>query len=202
MNQLRWLLTWEWSALLRHPLFIALFQLLLGGFGAYLLTERWQRWRQRRDFQYKAMANFSRVGWELARQLQLRRLSKAKALPPEDVRPFMSQWLELQSIRDEMTAVFKDDVISAFEKVNKTVLRLRDMNRTSPGPTDAEFNAVWDRLVSERGLTTSLMIIEMDLGKAKVLKASVKKRMDALASENRAQAKADAQNIPTGTSVQ
>jgi hypothetical protein len=53
------------SCALRHPLVIALVQLGVGLFVAYFLTERWQRWRQRRDFQYRTMVKFSETSMDV-----------------------------------------------------------------------------------------------------------------------------------------
>ena len=46
--------------LLGHPLLVAATQLSGAAWIAYSLTERWQRWRQRREFQYRLMGRFSR----------------------------------------------------------------------------------------------------------------------------------------------
>ena len=53
------------DAALRHPFLIALVQIAVGLLAAYLLTERWQRWRQRREFQHKTLAKFSELSNEL-----------------------------------------------------------------------------------------------------------------------------------------
>src|SRR3989338_5571122 len=62
---MEWLLTRNWEALLRHPLLIALMQLVVGGLGAFWLTERWQRWRQRREFQHRTLVKFSELTYEM-----------------------------------------------------------------------------------------------------------------------------------------
>jgi hypothetical protein len=59
-------MAWRW---LRHPLVIALVQVLVGALLAYLLTERWQRWRQRRDFQYRTLIKFSELSYEMMDRL-------------------------------------------------------------------------------------------------------------------------------------
>lgn len=55
---------------LRHTLVVAILsgvvQLAGAAFIAWKLSERWQRWRQRRDFQHRTMAKFAEVSLQLA----------------------------------------------------------------------------------------------------------------------------------------
>lgn len=70
---------WIWSFLvlfapwarwlLRYSLFVVLVQLLIGGITAYCLAERWQRWRQRRDFQHRTLVKFSELSYEMMDRL-------------------------------------------------------------------------------------------------------------------------------------
>ena len=59
-------MAWRW---LRHPLVIALLQVVVGALIAYMFTELWQRWRQRRDFQYRTLAKFSELSYEMTDRL-------------------------------------------------------------------------------------------------------------------------------------
>jgi hypothetical protein len=58
------------SALTSHAFIVAAF----GAFSAYFIAERWQRWRQRREFQHRAMLDFAEAStavmatlWNMAR---------------------------------------------------------------------------------------------------------------------------------------
>ena len=63
--------TWSLIAVLSEkPLFVATVQLAVGVGVAYLFAERWQRWRQRRDFQYHTMSRLSEISSELHSRFQ------------------------------------------------------------------------------------------------------------------------------------
>jgi hypothetical protein len=47
--------------LLEHPLIVAIVQITFAFLLALFFTERWQRWRQRREFQYRAMVKFGEL---------------------------------------------------------------------------------------------------------------------------------------------
>jgi hypothetical protein len=102
--------TWG-PRLLRHPLFVALFQLAAGGLVAYWLTERWQRWRQQRDFQYRAMVKFNELLYDIANKvaelLMARVLIGAGTPAPsywDKYREFVSRRTALEAMRDELVA--------------------------------------------------------------------------------------------------
>jgi hypothetical protein len=90
---------------LRHPLVIALLQVVVGALIAYLLTERWQRWRQRRDFQYRTLVKFSELSYEMMDRLSellVLRGRMASDLYIAKRREDLSRWTLFVSMRGEV----------------------------------------------------------------------------------------------------
>src|SRR5713101_631894 len=101
---------------LRHPLFIALVQLVMGLFAAYFLTERWQRWRQRREFQHLAMVKFADLSmgiFDRLTELLVRRIGRGlddttRALSRE----YMAYRVGFLALETEIFAAFQDPAIT------------------------------------------------------------------------------------------
>jgi hypothetical protein len=102
------LLPWlKW--LFRYSLLVAFVQLALGGLAAYYLTESWQRWRQRRDFQATTLAKFSELSYEMmdwVSELLVLRANRPGDLQVTRRREFLSRWTVFVSIRSEVMAYF------------------------------------------------------------------------------------------------
>ena len=88
-------LAWNWATLLWHPLLVAAVQLLIGLGIAYLFAERWQRWRQRREFQHRTLVRFSELSYEMMDWLAELLVLRARMAPELYIarrREFLSRW--------------------------------------------------------------------------------------------------------------
>jgi len=129
----RWMATLDWIALMRHPLLIALVQLFVGGGLAYLLTERWHRWRQRREFQYRVMSAFSQSSVRLFLLLTDQLINHPKRGEMSDAwdekqRLIFEQRVLLRALRAEILASFSGaHVITAYFAMGDATTALTDM---------------------------------------------------------------------------
>ena len=112
-----WLATLDWGSLLRHPPFVGVFQLLGGIVVGFWLTERWQRWRQRREFQHRTLVKYSELSYELADRLSELLVTRSSnrtdliaTLAPKQ-RELIARWAALTSTRGEMMAAFGRDFV-------------------------------------------------------------------------------------------
>lgn len=125
--------TLDWIALMRHPLLIALVQLFVGGGLAYLLTERWHRWRQRREFQYRVMSAFSQSSVRLFLLLTDQLINHPKRGEMSDAwdekqRLIFEQRVLLRALRAEILASFSGaHVITAYFAMGDATTALTDM---------------------------------------------------------------------------
>src|SRR5262249_18783382 len=106
------------DALLRHLLLIAIAQVVAALLVAYFLTERWQRWRQRRDFQFRTLAKFSELSYELMDRLS--ELLMGRGRIPEDIyaqkrRAEVARWTVFVSMRGEVMACFGRRFLSSAD---------------------------------------------------------------------------------------
>lgn len=153
--------------LLKYPLVVAMLQLLLGGVLAYFLAERWQRWRQRREFQFRTLVKFGELSEEVFNRLSELFMSKDKI--PEDKhnelkREYLYRRGPLLGMDGEMSAAFKQAELSM------DLLRLRDIigklyNMASrKGPISREeFEPEQDGLAAHRKVMLTRMTREMKL---------------------------------------
>ncbi len=158
---------------------VALVSLLIGGFIAYFLTERWQRWRQRRDFQHEALVKFSQLTEEVFRRLSELLMTRDRIRPEDHQylrREYISRRGPLYAMDLEITAVFKN--VETF----RGFLYLRDIMRVlyriateAPSPLRREyFEPIQDCLAAQRRLVATLMSAEMGLLSKKEMRAAVK----------------------------
>ena len=166
------------ALLLRHPLLIALVQVAVGLGAAYFLTERWQRWRQRREFQYRVMSKLSEISADLHSRLQ-ELYAFRTAGPATDFwarfREFTARRPQLSALEGELVASFGDDEIHreyadllAATRIFSTLIRSE-----APAARN-EFDAAEDRFLAIRRLLISRMNAAMGLLPRKVLRQEVK----------------------------
>lgn len=133
------------ATLFQHALVVALFQAVFLALVAYFLTERWQRWRQRREFQYRSLVKFSELSEEafnrLSEMLMLTwRLVRSEASPfvvrpkiSEMQREFVDGRARLLAMDGELGAGFKDP------KILQGLIYLRDIMRILYGMVSKGF---------------------------------------------------------------
>jgi hypothetical protein len=128
-----------WEQLLRHPLFIALIQLGVGLVAAYFLTERSQRWRQPREFQYRTMSKLRETSTELFilldEMLETRSGSDGvlNTESPEKERHFVIRRTAFQELETEILASFLTrEIMSEYYKLNEKAQKLFDMVQSYP----------------------------------------------------------------------
>lgn len=188
-----------WDVILRHPLLIAVLQLLAGVGIAYWFAERWQRWRQQRDFQYRAMVKFNELAHDLAErtsELLVTRAFLGSGIPGQPYldkhREFITRWTALEAMRDELIAVFSDATIRDFDRLRGTLNVIRGFLNTglASAPTkQEEFEPIQDRFLDERQITSIGMI--RDMGFAKMADATTAiERVRLRAAERSPQARA------------
>ena len=169
MTVARWLLTWDWYTLLRHPLFVALVQLVVGGVGAFWLTERWQRWRQRREFQYKTMSTFSEVSMELfvvlGELLAIHPHRQAMAdVWDERQRRYISQRVPFHALEADILASFKrGEILIGYYELNGKAKTLFDFVQSTGQLSEAMFKPIQDDFLKRRKRLLGEMIADMKL---------------------------------------
>jgi len=164
----RWLLTWDWFTLLRHPLFVALVQLVVGGFGALWVAERWQRWRQRREFQHRTLVKFSDLTYEMMdRMAEL--LNWRGAMSGETYiarrRELLSRWTVFVSLRGEVMAGFGRKFIRSedYQGLYKALDALRAFIAESTSVPLARFEPDQEKFLAYREAVVADMVRLMGL---------------------------------------
>lgn len=156
---------WSW---LRHPLVVGLAPVVVGGLVAYLLTERWQRWRQRRDFQYRTLVKFSELSYEMMDRLsELLGLRDqiARDLYVEKRREDISRWTLFVSMRGEVMAAYGHAFIKgkAYQGLFNSLTTLRGhLNAAHPVPL-ARFEPDQEEFLAYREAVVAHMVRAMGL---------------------------------------
>jgi hypothetical protein len=150
---------------LEHPLVVALLQIILAGSVSYFLTERWQRWRQRREFQNRSMVKFSELSEEAFSRLSELLMSRGRI--PDDQhnrlrREHIYRRGPLLAMDGELSVTFKD------VEIFRGLLYLRDIMRIlydmacAPKPVSQEqFEPVQNCMAAQRKLMITIMAGEM-----------------------------------------
>ncbi|MGH7267689.1 MAG: hypothetical protein ACREMB_22965 [Candidatus Rokuibacteriota bacterium] len=152
----------QWLA---HPLVVGVLLLALGSLVAYLLTERWQRWRQRRDFQYRALVKFSELSEETFNRLSELLMLHGKVYE-ERHRQLRREYLyrrgPLVAMDGEVKAVFRDRrVFDALVDVTDAMRGLYRMSATLPEVPRSQFQPLQDSLHARREILLTRMRREM-----------------------------------------
>ena len=186
-------LQWDWARLastscslirrlLSHPLFVALATLAAGVLLAYLFTERWQRHRQRREFQLRAMVKFNELSYDLLDRMSelLTANPQFGALFPNHEYPskhreFVSRWTIFVAMRDELAAVFDEKVLEDYDLLQQTTKSLKDMISAMPPVERGAFEHVRDRFLGQRQITAIRMIGNMGFFKKKEVEVAVER---------------------------
>ncbi len=155
----------------RHPLVIAVAPALLQVLGAaviaLVLSERWQRMRQRRDFQRDIFSRFSRLSADAVTQLADLLMSRGKV--PDDER----RRLALQHIRERSALLAMDgELFGFFPKDDGTLYadltHLKNLARTlgsmafsQPPTLRKTFEPVQNCLTAQRKVIQSRILYHM-----------------------------------------
>lgn len=170
--------------LLRHPLFVAIASIFLGALGAYWLTERWQRWRQRREFQYRAFVKFNELAYELAERMSELLVAKSSlsgidlhniSVDPGKQRALITRWMVFEAMCDELRALFDGETVTAFYRLRQTGLEVKKkINTPTAAVVLAEVEPVQDQFLAQRELTSIRMMADMGFLKGKRLRAALR----------------------------
>jgi hypothetical protein len=169
---------WIWSfivlsapwarSLLRYSLFVALVQLLIGGTTAYCLAERWQRWRQRREFQHRTLAKFSELSYEMMDRLS--ELLVGRGRMPNDLhsakrRELVSRWTVFVSMRGEVMASYGRQFIlqRAYQGVFNTLAVLRGYLNEPERVPQERFEPEQEKYLAYREAVVAHMVRAMGL---------------------------------------
>lgn len=128
--------------ILNKPLLVAGLQLLVGGLIAWIFTERWQRWRQRRDFQYAALVSFARSSTEVFATLYELLLAKSQMAPQQErdklQREYTAKLAPLLAVDADFFAAFHDSaLVYDFERLAKLMDLVHNTAVGSP-PVDVD----------------------------------------------------------------
>jgi len=160
--------TWCWPLLLRHPLITAVVQLLVGIVIAYFLTERWQRWRQRREFQHKTLVKFSELSNEmmdLLSELLMRRGTMPTDMWQEKHRAFVSRWTAFAATRAEVMAAFgRQLILSAdYQGIYNALNELRSYLGAQDPVPQQQFEPEQEKFLANREAVVAKMLRAMKL---------------------------------------
>jgi len=161
---------------LRHPLFVAALQLLVAVVLAYFGTERWQRWRQRRDFQYQTMSKLSATSMELfvllADMLSARSNGGLvdwnnlawSSEPSEKQRQYISRRTAFHALEAEVMASFTaTEIMSEYYALDEKAQTLFDLVQSGAGLIAAQYEPTQNDFLKLRKQVFGRMVVEMKL---------------------------------------
>jgi hypothetical protein len=154
------------AELFRHPLLIALVQLLVGGLAAYFLTERWQRWRQRRDFQHRAMVKCGEVTMEQFELLSELLTRRTRGAAPEWTsalgREYLAHRVKFHALEGELLAVFQaPGIMQTYRALKETAQTFATMVSSGETLDRQGLKPIQQRFLAQRQLLTTRMVAEM-----------------------------------------
>lgn len=97
-----------------YGLLAPLMQLLLAALIGFFFAERWQRWRQRRDFQYRTLVKFAELSFDLMDRLSELLVTRGRMNQEaymEKRREMVSRWTAFASMRPEVMACYGRDFL-------------------------------------------------------------------------------------------
>jgi len=157
----------QFASFLRHPLFIALVQVAVGLGAAYFLTERWQRWRQRREFQYRVMSKLSETSTELfvlLADLLTMRARPVEAELLEKKRTYISRRTAFHSLEAEIMASFTQaETMQRYYALNDQAQALFALVQSDPAPAATDYDPVKVEFRRRQKALFGQMVIEMKL---------------------------------------
>jgi hypothetical protein len=158
------------TALTGHGLLVSVVSLVGGGVIAYRFSERWQRWRQRRDFQYRTMTTLASAGADTVRVLYELMFAQSHVDPKrhqELLREYPIKLLPLLALDADFFATFEDDSLGPDLDYLTGVMGAAHKALAASGPIPVEHvRAILKCATAQRRLMIVKMSGEMDLARA------------------------------------
>src|SRR2546425_669565 len=106
----------------------------IGAVLAYFGAERWQRWRQRRDFQYRTLVKLSELSYDMMDRLSELLVTRGRVNPEvyaEKRREMISRWTAFASMRLGVIACYGRAFILSenYQEMVNALNRLREYAR-------------------------------------------------------------------------
>jgi hypothetical protein len=168
LDDYSWLRSIPVDKLLRHPLVVAGLQLLVAALLAYIGTERWQRWRQRRDFQYRVMSKLSETSTELFVLLgdMLSTRARHGVVIAEKEQHYIDRRTAFHALEAEIMASFTmGEILSDYDALNAKAKELFDLALAPPTQVVslAEYEPIQNEFTKLRKRLFGRMVVEMKL---------------------------------------
>ncbi len=187
------------SDLLRHPLLIALVQLGFAILIGWSLTERWQRWRQERDFQHKTLGKFSELSHDLSNQLSELLVRRGRIDYREKYREHVDRWTLFMSMRPEVMAAYGREFILGkhYQGLITSLDALEGYVKTSEPVPRERFEPEREKFVAHREAVVAQMVRAMGLLSEEDCEAEITQSERRLAEAERKAQEANAQSGPS-----
>jgi hypothetical protein len=161
-------LTWRWFAaavgwLHGYGLLAPMVQLLLVTLFGFIFAERWQRWRQRRDFQYRTLVKFSELSYEMINRAS-ELLMLRGAIPGEEYiqkrLELLTRWTVFAAMRGEIVACYGHDILLGrdFEAMISTLNTVREYVRAPERVPEERFEPQREKYLAHRAAVVADMI--------------------------------------------
>jgi hypothetical protein len=153
-------------------------QFILASVFAFVFAERWQRWRQRRDFQYRTLGKFSELSYEMMDRLAELLVTRGQ-LCADDYRAkhreFVSRWTLFVALRSEVLASFGRGLVhtEAYQGAFDALNRLRGHAIANQPVPQAQFEPDQERFLAHREAVVAHMIHDMGLLRGRAWQAEV-----------------------------
>jgi len=187
-----------------YGLLTPLVQFMLATFFAIVFAEKWQRWRQRRDFQYKTLAKFSELSYEMMdclSELLVGRGKIATDVYREKQREMLARWTVFVSMRGEVMACFGRSFILSpeYQGVFNALNALRKFLHAATPVPEARFEPEQEKFLANREIVVALMVRAMGLVSWRHYRAERRTWKNRLQEANAAAASASAPSISAGS---
>jgi len=170
------------DTVLRHPLVVAALQLFVAAVLAYFGTERWQRWRQRRDFQYRTLSKLSETSTDLfvrlADMLSSRvklnedrsdgRLSASIMARESELRDKQRQYIDrrtaFHALEAEIMASYTTtEIMAGYYELDAKAKALFDLVQSSHTRSREHYEPIQNDFTKLRKALFGMMVVEMKL---------------------------------------
>jgi hypothetical protein len=143
-----------------YGLLAPLVQFVLAMIVAVFLAERWQRWRQRRDFQYKTLARFSEVTYDIMDRISELLVGRGRMQVEQYLlkrREFVTQWTVMGAMRPEVIACYGRGLVrgedyqgmfAAFNALRAFINALEPVAQETFAPEQEKFLVYRERVVT------------------------------------------------------
>jgi hypothetical protein len=156
-----------------YGLLAPLVQLLLVTLFGFIFAERWQRWRQQRDFQHRAMVKFSELTMEqvvLLGELLVSRVGRPGVHAGTLFRQYMARRVPFHALEGEIAAAFDDaQLLADYYEFGRIARALSDRVIGNEPLNRESFEPLQDALLILRKLMVTRMIQQMGLMSSKDL---------------------------------